>query len=46
MEGFNRRLTEVEGRISELEDRLEKQAQSEKQLQKKIRKQKENLREL
>nr|KAF6368145.1 DEAD/H-box helicase 11 [Myotis myotis] len=45
MESFNSRLEEAEDRISELEDKAEKQAQSEQQLEKKIKKQEESLRE-
>ena len=45
MEGFNSRLEVVEDWISELEHRVQKQAQAEQQLEKKIKKQEESLRE-
>ncbi|KAK1345655.1 hypothetical protein QTO34_008118 [Cnephaeus nilssonii] len=43
MESFNSRLQEAEDRISELEDQVQKQAQAEQQLEKKIKKQEESL---
>ncbi|KAK1332050.1 hypothetical protein QTO34_007731 [Cnephaeus nilssonii] len=46
MESFNSRLQEAEDRISELEDQVQKQAQAEQQLEKKIKKHEESLREL